>query len=142
MTFPAPERARRALTVALACLAILACGILDEGAPETARIVISGPTHPVRLVTSSDFDAVTRADGDGRDVTVFSADTAAVSVPFDQRYGLGARGRIFVLVGSDTTAVSPVTLQVYIDGELRFQRSTRFAGGDVMEFVFTSTSLR
>ena len=138
-----PARTRGRIPFALLPLTVVAllpaCGILDEGAPETARVLIAGPAgHPLRLVTSSDFDAVSSADGDSREVTVFSADTAAASVPFDRTYGLGPRTRIYVIVGSDSTAAASVRVQVFIDTEIRFDRSTRFADGEDLVFVFAS----
>ena len=136
-------RTRRRILCAVLAVTIVAllpaCGILDEGTPKTARVVITGPAgHPLRLVTTSDFDAVSSADGDSREVTVFSADTAAVSVPFDRTYGLGPRTRIYVVVGSDSTAAAAVRVQVFIDNEIRFERSTRFADREDLVFVFAS----
>jgi len=141
MDCPAPRgtSGARALLCFLFVLALPACGIFDDGPPETARVVIDGPTgHPVSVVTSSDFDAVTSADGDSREISVFSADTTAASVPFDRSYDLGPRTRIYLIVGSDSTSALPVRVRVSIDGEPRYDRSTYFAGGAELEFVFAS----
>jgi len=141
MDLPAPRRASGAsiLLSLLVLLALPACGILDKGPPETAQVVIDGPSgHPISVVTSSDFDAVTSADGDSREISVFSADTSAAALPFDHFYDLGPRTRIYVVVRSDSTATSPVRVRVSIDGDLRYDRSTRFAGGAELEFVFAS----
>jgi len=141
MDRPAPwgTSAAPALIPFLVVLVLPACGIFDKGPPETARVLIDGPAgHPVSVVTSSDFDAVTSADGDSREISVFSADTAAASVPFDRSYDLGPRTRIYLVVGSDSTAALPVRVRVSIDGEMRYDRSTHFTSGEELEFVFAS----
>jgi hypothetical protein len=141
MNAPAPRRGRNALPTLLGLLIVAAfhgCDILGEGAPESARLVMEGSTgHPLQLVTTSDFDVVTRPDGDTRDVTVFSADTTRVAPPFDRRYSLGPRTRIFVLVSSETPSPAPIRVRIYIDDKLRLDRSTRFEG-ETVEFVFAA----
>lgn len=141
MNVPVPWRgpASSALLPILLCLPLATCGILDEDAPDTARLVIEGPAgHPLRLVTTSDFDVVASPGGDSPEVSVISADTAAVTAPFDRSYSLGPRTRIYVIVGSDSTAASPVRVRTFIDGEIRFDRSSRFVDGAELEFVFAA----
>lgn len=136
MKAPAPRRGPAAL---LAVVVVGACGIFHDDAPDSARVLVEGAAgHPIELITSSDFDAVTRPDGDGREITVFAADTTTTRTPLDVRFGLGPRTRIYVIVRSDSTAVSPVRVRIYVDEDLRFDSATRFADGEYAEFVFAS----
>jgi hypothetical protein len=145
MACPAPRRARTALlAVLLPCGVLTApgCGILDQGEPERARVVAEGANgHPLQVVTTSDFDVVSDERGESREVFIFSADTADVTTPFDREYPLGSRTRIYVTFLSDSTASTPVTLRVFLDGDLRYDRSTRFEG-EGLEFLYAASSSR
>jgi hypothetical protein len=113
------------------------CGILDEGDPTSARVVIEGGEgHPIQLVTTHYFLITTDQDGENREIYVTSADTSAVTSPFDRKYDLGPRKRFYATVSSAEIAPTPVSVKVYVDGDLRFNRST-FFGEEVLEFVFS-----
>lgn len=119
---------------------ISSCNILSDGDPQTARVVIEGAEgHPIRLVTTTDFDVISSEGGDARELFVFSADTTSVASPFDHQYSMDARTRFYLIVSSDSTSVAPVTVKVFLDGDLRYTRSTRFEGEE-LEFLFVARS--
>jgi hypothetical protein len=116
------------------------CNILNEGDPQTAHVVIGGADgHPILLVTTTDFDVVSSEGGEARELYVFSADTTAVASPFERQYSMGTRTRFYLVASSDSISAAPVTVKVFLDGELRYSRSTHF-GADRLEFLFVARS--
>lgn len=113
------------------------CGILDEGDPEKAQVVIEGGDgHPIQLVTTDDFVITLNQDGENREVFVYSADTTAITSPFDQTYDLGPKKRFYATFSSAQIAPEPISVKVYVGGDLRFDRSTIFEE-EVLKFVFS-----
>lgn len=126
-----------ALSVVSALWLLVGCGILDEGEPDSARIVISGAEgEPFQLVTSNDFLVVAGEEGGMGDVLLNSADTATVSSPFSERHLLGPNRRFYALVSSEGGLSEPITMRVLVGGEERFN-STSTLNGVELEFVYT-----
>ena len=116
---------------------VLGCGILDEGDPTSARVVIGGEEgHPIQLVTTHDFLLTVDQDGENREIFLNSADTSTVTAPFEKRYDLGPNKRFYATFSSAQVAPSPVSVRVYVGGSLRFNRGTIF-DEEVLEFVFS-----
>lgn len=136
------QKPRMGRTVLFALLiagmwSVWGCGVFDPEDPETARVVIEGAVgHAIQLVTTNDFDITTSNDGEDQDIHIHSADTSAVTSPFDQGYGLGSRIRFYVSASSADTPTELVTVKIYIDDDLRYNRVTAF-GEEVLEFAYS-----
>lgn len=116
---------------------VLGCGILDEGDPTSARVVIEGEDgHPIQLVTTHDFLITVDQDGENREIFINSADTSAITSPFEKRYDLGPSKRFYATFSSAQVAPSPVSVRVYVGGDLRLDRLTVF-DEEVLEFLFS-----
>lgn len=135
-TAPRPKVSRIGALL-LPLLYTLGCGILDEGDPENARVVMEGAQGiSVQLVTTNDFVVYLDEQEGSRSVDVLSADTAMVSLPFRKTYSLGQERRFFMRVLSEDPLPEPMTVKVFIDEDLRFNR-TSLLGDDRVEFTYT-----
>lgn len=133
----------------LATGAALLAGCLSPEERSRARAELSGPNGlPVRVVTSTRFDAATVRTGPGAPdttgVALRSADTVVVELPGTVEQDISSTGRFLVEVtGTKETfeqaGSGPINVQmdVFIDGEQRANSS-----GDLREtflrFIFQS----
>jgi hypothetical protein len=126
-----------ALSIAFVVWLLAGCGILDEGEPKSARILIEGAEgETFQLVTSNDFLVVLGEEEGRGDVFLNSADTATVSAPLSERYLLGPNRRFYALASSEDGLSEPITMRVLVGGEERY-RSTSTLEGIELEFVYT-----
>lgn len=113
------------------------CDIVDSGDPESARVEISGAEgESFQLITTSDFEILVSQEGDGSEVYVNAADTASVSSPLSNRYSLGTGLRFYMKAYSEEGLSEPITVKVYIDGDMRYNSSSTL-DGLTLEFVYT-----
>lgn len=101
---------------------------------------------PVVVVTSQNF-AVGRTQGDTAGVSLLSADTAEVEVPWEQTFDISFSQRFFIRVTAgeelrkDTARASTVGLRVSIDGNEQFDVSADLLTRP-LQFTFASQSQR
>jgi hypothetical protein len=113
------------------------CGILDEGKPDKARVIIEGATgEEFNLLTSNDFLVIVDQNGENREVVLNSSDTALVSTPFNQQYRLGSGERLYVKVFRDTALSEPINVRILVGGDERFN-STSTLENLTLEFIYT-----
>ncbi len=113
------------------------CGILESDDPTSARLIVGGAAgHPVQLVISTDYDSVIDPETEERSIVLNTSDTTTVSAPFDQRYDMGSRQRFYAKLFSDEIPSTPVGVQIFIDGSLRYDRQTTF-DDEFLEFIFS-----
>lgn len=116
---------------------VAGCGILDEGEPERVRVRIDGAEgHPIQLVITDDFDVLLSEEGENRDVFLYSADTSSVTAPFDRSFDLGPNRRFYSTFSSDQVASELVSVKVWVEDDLRYDRQTVFQD-EVLEFLYT-----
>jgi hypothetical protein len=121
----------------VSAVSLSACGILDSEEPTAARLVLGGNSElPVQLVISSDFDILVDPETDERTVFLVTADTSTISAPFDQRYDLGSRKRIYLSLSSETVPTTPVSMKVFVGGDVQYDRQTDF-DDEFLEFIYT-----
>lgn len=108
----------------------------DPDPPAEARITISG-TSPdsLRLITSTDFFEQIVGDSEIQAVLV-QADTLAVLPPFETQVSLRSVGEVFVRVSQEGTTPSNVTVQVFLDGELEYDRTATLSQGGALEYRY------
>ncbi|MFW6010810.1 MAG: hypothetical protein ACOC9H_02715 [Gemmatimonadota bacterium] len=124
-------------TVAVLQIFLLGCDLLDESGPERTRLVVSGESE-VQVVVSTDF-AATRSETAGSEVELVEADTFQIAPPFDSAYSISARERFFAETSRlEGTAPSEVRMQVFVDGESRYDQ-TRVLDDVVLRFAFSTT---
>jgi len=113
------------------------CGILDEGKPNNARVVIEGGGgQEFTLVTSNDFTITVDETGQNRQVELNQADTITVSAPYNQVYPLGSGIRFYLKAYNDVALTDPITVRVRLGGEERFS-STSALEGVAIEFLYS-----
>jgi hypothetical protein len=134
-----PNRVNPFLLLPLAILTLISfqgCGIFDEGEPDTARVVITGPAEDFQLVTTNDFDVLGGGAEEVNTVYLNSADTATVTAPYNQRFSLGSRKRFYLMAFSAEGLSQPVNVKVFVGDEER-SNSTSTLEDLSLEFIFT-----
>ncbi len=121
----------------LLLLGLWGCGILDEGKPDNARVIIEGATgEEFNLVTSNDFSVLVDQNGENRDVVLNASDTVLASTPFNQQYRLGSAQRLYVKVFRETALSEPINVRILVGGEERFNSSSTLEDL-TLEFIYT-----
>lgn len=118
----------------------MGCGLVEDPAPSTARVVVAGETaRDMQLVVSTVFLAQNRTVDFEQvlDVEVIDADTVTIALPFEQTYDITRSQRFLAQVfsASDTTRLEAVQLDGYIDGDRRFTRTATTADS-LIQFVY------
>lgn len=124
-----PSRRRRWTGVALALAFSGACG---DGVPETAFVEVSSEDETaVTLVTSTDFVVTANTVG------LITADTQAVSLPFDREFPLNGQDRFYVSV-RPADGDGTLRMQVMIDDRDWYDEARQFGVDTVtaMQFVY------
>lgn len=110
-------------------------GLLDTSrgdVPDEARVILDGTAEEeLELVVSNDF---VRLEG-GSGSELLTSDTLLVSPSFEEAYGFGARRRFLVRLANPDGGEADVTLSVYFDDELRYERPSDLAD-ETLEFNF------
>jgi len=126
-----------ALVLAAAVWGSGGCGILDEGTPSNARVIVEGGGgESFSLVTSNNFTVLADQGGENREIILNQADTLEVSAPFNQQYSLGSGIRFYLKAFRESGLAEPVNVKVLVGGEQRYN-STSTLDGLSMEFVYT-----
>ena len=126
-----------AFTAILGVVALLGCSILDSEEPTQARLVLGGGAgHPLQLVISDNFEILVDPETEERTIALVDADTLATSAPFDQRYDLGSLKRFYAKLSSESIATVPVSMKVFVGGDVQYNRQTDF-DGEFLEFIYT-----
>jgi len=134
-----PNRAGRPFLFTLLLISFISlqgCGIFDEGTPERARVVVTGPAENFQLVTTTDFDVLAGEEEEGNSVYLNSADTSTVSAPYNQSFSLGSRQRFYLKAFSAEGLSQPVQVKIFIDDDERYN-STSTLDELALEFIFT-----
>lgn len=132
-----------------ASLTVLLAGLLGTAAcmgppdHDTARAELTGDTdETVAVITSSSFSL----DASGSQVNQLrDSDTARIEVPFETSHDLRETGRFFIRAlpadssetGTGDPEPLPVTLRVFIDGDLQYDVSADLRERH-LQFIFGS----
>lgn len=96
----------------------------DEEVPEHARVLIDGEAgSSLRLVTSNSFEQNQDPETGAMQIRLFEADTATVTVPFDQKFPLGPLARILVRLSNPDTVPVEVRMQVILGTDKKFDQT-------------------
>ncbi len=128
------------LTAALAALIVIGSSgcdfMLGTDRPESARVVLDGTVpNGIDVVTSQEFFRGFSEDGSGSELAFLQADTASVTLPFDETYQLGASGWFAVRVLPPEGDTARVHLRVIVDGSERFNETATLAGQYIQYFM-------
>lgn len=114
--------------------------LIDDPAPSTARIVLSGADgEQVRLVTSKRFNPIVEQGLGGTRVTVsvLDADTSIVTLPYEERFDIRIERRFFAEIIRLEVPDEEVVMQGFINGRNRYDRSGFIAEEDtIMQFIY------
>jgi hypothetical protein len=117
-----------------------ACGILEspEGVAKEARLVVSG-TSPgaLELITSTKFTRTLEVDG-SFSISLVVADTVFLAVPsaHDQTYPVRPDRGFLVRLTNPNDEPAVVSMQVYFDGKLRYDRQDVTLQDAALEFSY------
>jgi hypothetical protein len=114
-----------------------ACGLLlDNPAPEEARLVINGDGgKSVRLITSTEFVAAVTEAGQTR-VEMFVSDTLITTLPYERVFDIGDDQRFLVEASWIDTDLETVSVRVFLDDEKRFDEAGVLLEGAPYRFVY------
>lgn len=128
----------RASSIAPALLLLAACDILSSsGRPEQARLrLVEESSASIEVVTSTRFG---RGIGDAGQTVVdlLTADTQRVSMPLDRTFDIRSTERFYVEVLEADSTSELVHMQVWIDGEKKYDQTADLLAGGVLRFVYT-----
>jgi hypothetical protein len=127
------------IVVVYVAAALLAggCGLLDDPSPDEARLVIRGEAGtPVRVIISTEFVAQVNELGQ-TGITIFAADTLVTSLPYERVYGIEEEQRFFAEAARLDADLESVQMQVFIDGNKRFDEGGRLLDSQPYRFVYT-----
>ncbi len=133
-----------ALTGLAVAVALASCVIFDEGSPQNARVVIgfeagpAGAASNLQLIVSNNFATSGAQQGGQTNVTLRSADTIRLSLPYDQLYSIGAAQRFFAQIANLDSIPVVLSIKVDLDGDLRMDQVT--AVGEPVEFLYVLAS--
>jgi hypothetical protein len=119
-----------------------ACGLLlDNPAPEEARLVINGDAgKSVRLITSTEFVAAVTDAGQTR-VEMFVADTVITTLPYERVFDIGDDQRFLVEASWIDTDLETMNVRVFLDDEKRFDEAGVLLEGAPYRFVYLFNQL-
>lgn len=112
------------------------CGCIEDPTPKHARIVVDGAAGtPVRVIVASEFVASVNEQGQTR-VVIFAADTVTTMLPYEKTINIEAAHQIFAETARADADVENVRMQVFIDGNIRFNEGG-LLGDRPFRFVYT-----
>lgn len=121
----------------LVLVPLWACDIINEGVPETAKVVLKGGAgESFHLVTTTDFAVTVGEDEENKDIYLYSADTVVVSAPYTKSYSLGSGVRFYLKAFSAEGLSEPVLVKVLIDGDQRYKAASTLLELE-LEFIYT-----
>lgn len=114
-----------------------ACGLLlDNPAPEKARLVVSGDAgKSVRLITSTEFVAAVNEAGQTR-VEMFVSDTLITTLPYERTFDIEDDQRFLVEAAWIDVDLETVNVQVFLDDAIRFDEAGVLLEGQPYRFVY------
>lgn len=124
---------------ALLLLASAACDSLSRSDPPTsARVVAEVDTDvPLELIISTDFEVILDELTGNVNPGFRSADTLRITADYDETFTLDPEdSRLFVHLGNDQDAASPVRLRVFLDGDQDYDASATLGNGGFLEYLF------
>jgi hypothetical protein len=130
----------RALGLGLLPILAAACGLLEskEEVAEEARVVVTGTAPvPLELVTSTKFTRTIEETGETT-ISLAFADTAFLSLatPHDQVYPIRPDRGFLVRLRNPSMDPAVVSMQVYFDGKLNFDRQNVTLQEGSLEFSY------
>jgi len=130
----------RALGLALLPILAAACGLLDskEEVAEQARVVVTGTAPvPLELVTSTKFTRTIEETGETT-ISLAFADTVFLSLPtpHDKVYPVRPDRGFLVRLRNPSTDPAVVSMQVFFDGKLSFERQNVTVQDGSLEFSY------
>jgi hypothetical protein len=126
-------------TIVLMAAALLAggCGLLENPSPNEARLVIEGEAgKPVRVIISTEFVAQVNELGQ-TGISIFAADTLVTNLPYERVYGIREDQRFFAEAARLDADLESVQMQVFIDGNKRFDEGGSLLESQPYRFVYT-----
>src|SRR5262245_30306895 len=138
------ERRGPGIVVILAAcmLALPGCDTIidtNRASVTTGRVTVTGQSPvPMRLITSTDFNAFTDSQG-GIFVELVRADTATTELPYDRSFQFGTTDRFIArLRNADEASTASVEMRVYLDGTERYRQAATMTNSSI-EFIFYFT---
>ncbi|HUF70335.1 MAG TPA: hypothetical protein VMM79_16930 [Longimicrobiales bacterium] len=128
---------RQYMALMLAVLVGGGCGLLlDNPAPEEARVVIDGDAETeVRIITSTVFVSAVNEEGVTR-VQLFEADTIVTTLPYRRTFDIQEDHRFFAEAARLDVDVQNLTMQVYLDDRKQFDEGGILIEGAPFRFVY------
>jgi hypothetical protein len=128
---------RRIAFVLLAAVHLAGCGLIEDPAPNEARLVVFGETDkPVRLIISTEFVAAVNEDGQTR-VVIIQADTVVTTLPYERVYTIEENQRFFAEAARLDEDLQTVHMEVYVDSRKEFDEGGALLEGQPYRFVYT-----
>lgn len=130
---------------ALAALAAIAwgtaaCDILSSDInPEEIRVVLEGTSgDQVRLIVADRFSFAGGDEVSGASVSLLTADTTLVALPYDRSFPLAPSFQFYALAVPADSAAAPIDLsmRILVDGAQRFSKGGSLGSAD-FEYVYT-----
>jgi hypothetical protein len=114
------------------------CGVLlDNPAPEEARLIIDGEAgKPIRVITSSVFVASVNDLGQTL-VQLFEADTVFTTLPYQHVHGIDEDHRFFVEASRVDDDLESIHVEVYVDDRKQFDQGGTLIPDHPYRFVYT-----
>ena len=130
----------RLLLLLLLMTSAAACGVFEseEDIAKNARVVISGTTPvPLTLITSTQFERSVNEDGQPL-LTLIRSDTTELTLSsiHDQIYPIRPDKGFLARVINPTQETATISMQVYFDGELKYDQQNVSLTDSSIEFSF------
>lgn len=109
-----------------AVAALTGCSFFESSQPELIQVLVEGdPGAEARLVVSREFFLSAPEDGnEGVGVTFASADTLAITLPFDRTFDLAPSFQFVARAqGPGTGDTITVRMRVLVDGDQRYNQT-------------------
>lgn len=117
-----------------------ACDILSSDInPEEIQVVMDGASGDrVRLILADRFVFAGGDESSGASVSLLTADTTLVDLPYDRSFPLAPTFRFYAQAVPIDSAAAPIdlSLRILVDGDERFSKSGTLGAAD-FEYVYT-----
>lgn len=98
--------------------------------PAVARVQVTG-AGPLLIITSKAFDRTVNDSTGVTGLVVYQADTVTSNLPFDSTYDVAPSDRFLVEVVNPDTVPRDMQMQVYFDGDLKFNQSATLTNASI-----------